>query len=212
MTLTLYSSWRASAPYRVRIGLALKGLAYAYVSVDVAADAQREPDYRAVNPQALVPTLVLPDGRRLSQSMAILEWLDETHPAPPLLPADPTDRAVVRAMSGVIACDIHPVNNRRILQAIMAHGVDADGAIAWQQRWMSDGFDALEPLIAEHGRGYAFGDRPSLVDCCLVPQAYNARRVDLTLERWPALAAAIGAAMAHPAFIAARPDNQPDAR
>ncbi|MBU4432981.1 MAG: maleylacetoacetate isomerase [Alphaproteobacteria bacterium] len=215
MKLTLHSAWRASAPYRVRIGLNLKGLDYAIQPVDLVSSQHQDEAYRALNPQALVPTLEVetPGGvaRRLTQSLAILEWLDDTVPEPRLLPADPFDRATVRAMAEIIACDIHPVNNLRILRALTQLGVDQDGRDAWAQRWIADGFMALEPMVAEHGRGYAFGDAPGLVDCCLVPQVYNAARFHVDMTPFPAINAAVAKALNHPAIAAAHPNLQPDA-
>ena len=210
MKLTLHSAWRASAPYRVRIGLNLKGLDYEVRPVDLVSSQHQGEAYRALNAQALVPTLEV-DGRRLTQSLAILEWLDEAFPEPRLLPADPFDRATVRAMAEIIACDIHPVNNLRILRALTGLGVDQDGRDAWAQRWIGDGFAALEPMVAAHGRGYAFGDTPGLVDCCLVPQVYNAARFHVDMTPFPAISAAVAKALDHPAIAAAHPNLQPDA-
>lgn len=208
--LVLHSAWRASAPYRVRIALNLKGLAYVYAPVNLAAGEQRQDAYRAVNRQSLVPALEV-DGRILTQSLAIMEWLEETHPNPPLLPADPFDRAVVRAMADIIACDIHPVNNLRILKALAAAGQDETARNAWVARWVAEGFDALEPMVAKHGKGWAFGAAPTIADCCLVPQVYNARRFGVDLTPWPAITAVADAAAQHPAFAAAHPNQQPDA-
>jgi maleylacetoacetate isomerase/maleylpyruvate isomerase len=209
VSLALYSHWRATAPYRVRIGLALKGLAYDYLPLDLAKGAQHAPAYRALNPQALSPALVA-DGVALTQSLAILEWLDETCPEPPLLPKDPLGRARVRAMAGVVACDIHPLNNLRVDKALQALAVSDAERRAWAVRWIADGFSVLEPMIARDGAGFAYGDAATLADCCLVPQVWAAEaRYGLDLSPWPALAAAARCAMAHPAFEAAHPDRQP---
>jgi maleylacetoacetate isomerase/maleylpyruvate isomerase len=208
--MILHSAWRASAPYRVRIALNLKGLAYAYAPVDLAAGEQRQEAYRAVNRQSLVPALEV-DGRILTQSLAIMEWLEETHPNPPLLPADPLDRATVRAMADIVACDIHPVNNLRILKSLSALGHDEAARNQWVARWIGEGFDALEPMVSRWGEGWAFGASPTLADCCLVPQVYNARRFGVDLTPWPAITAVVDAATQHPAFAAAHPNQQPDA-
>ena len=208
--MILHSAWRASAPYRVRIALNLKGLAYAYAPVNLASGEQRQDAYRAVNRQSLVPALEV-DGRILTQSLAIMEWLEETHPNPPLMPADPFDRATVRAMADIIACDIHPVNNLRILKALAAIGQDEAARNAWVARWVAEGFDALEPMVAKHGKGWAFGAAPTIADCCLVPQVYNAQRFGVDLTPWPAITAVADAAAQHPAFAAAHPNQQPDA-
>jgi maleylacetoacetate isomerase/maleylpyruvate isomerase len=213
MTLTLHSAWRATAPYRVRIGLALKGVAYAYAAVDLVAGQQREPAYRSVNPQGLTPALDLGDGHVLTQSLAILEWLEETRPDPPLLPRAALDRAIVRAMADIVACDVHPLNNVRVGRRLMTEmGHSQDDYLAWMRHWMREGFDALEPLVARHRGGFAFGDSPTLADCCLVPQVYSARRYDLDLAAWPAIAGVAERAAQHPAFQAAHPDRQPDAK
>jgi maleylacetoacetate isomerase/maleylpyruvate isomerase len=210
MRLTLHSAWRSSAAYRVRIGLNLKGLAYDIAPVNLVSSQHLEPAFGALNPQHLLPALQV-DGRVLTQSLAILDWLDETVPEPALLPADPFDRAVVRSMAQIIASDIHPVNNLRILRALTGLGVDEPGREAWIGRWITDGFTALEALVAEHGRGYAFGDAPSLADCCLVPQVYNAERFKTDLTPFPALRAVAARCAEHPAFAAAHPNQQPDA-
>lgn len=212
MTYTLHSMWRATAPYRVRIGLNLKGIAYAYSAVDLVGGQQRGEVYRGVNRQGLVPALDVGE-RVLTQSLAILEWLEETHPEPPLLPKDPFDRATVRAMAEIIACDIHPLNNLRVLQAIEGLGVagGSDAQRAWVHRWIGAGFDAIEPMVQRHGGGFAFGSEPGLADCFLIPQVYSANRFRLDLAPYPAIRAVAERVADHPAFAAAHPDKQPDA-
>jgi maleylacetoacetate isomerase/maleylpyruvate isomerase len=210
MQLTLHSAWRSSAAYRVRIGLNLKGLAYDIAPVNLVANQHQAPAFAALNPQRLLPALEV-DGRTLTQSLAILDWLDETVPQPALLPADPFDRAVVRSMAQIVASDIHPVNNLRILRALTDLGVDEPGREAWIGRWITDGFTALETMVARHSAGYAFGETPTLADCCLVPQVYNAERFRTDLAPFPAIRAVAERARAHPAFAAAHPNQQPDA-
>ena len=211
MKPTLYSAWRATAPYRVRIGLALKGIAYDYIPVDLIKGEQREPAYKAVNPQGLTPALDLGDGDVLTQSLAILEWLEETHPEPALLPRAALDRQRVRTMALIIACDIHPLNNTRIGRALNKLGISKEDNLAWIHRWITDGFDTLEPMVARYGRGFAFGETPTIADCCLIPQVYSANRYELELAPWPAIRAVAERAAAHPAFQAAHPNQQPDA-
>lgn len=203
--LVLHDYWRSGTSYRTRIALNVKGLAYDQVPVDLRAGEQRGADYRALNPQGLVPALVAGD-RVLTQSSAIIEWLDERYPDPPLLPADPDDRAVVRAMAMAVACDIHPIGNMRVLQAVKALGGDDR---AWIARWIGDGFAALETLIARHGGACAFGDSLTIADCHLVPQVYAAERFDVPLDAYPALMRVVAHARAHPAVAAAHPDLQP---
>ena len=208
MSFTLYSAWRATAPYRVRIGLKLKGVDYDYSALDLIRGDQRSADYQAVNPQKLTPALDLGGG---TQSLSILEWLEETYSDPPLLPDGSLDRQAVRAMALIIACDIHPLNNTRVGRKLHHMGIDQAGILEWTQGWIRDGFDALEPMVAAHGRGWAFGDRPTLADCFLVPQVYSANRYQVDLSPWPAIRAVDQRAKDHPAFQAAHPDNQPDA-
>jgi maleylacetoacetate isomerase len=196
----------------VRIALNLKGLSYQYSPVNLLAGEQRAGDYRQLNPQGLTPALQTGDGRLLTQSLAIIEWLEETHPVPPLMPRDPYDRAAVRAMAGIVACDIHPLNNLRIQQALGDMGVDAEARMVWTQRWINDGFSALEPMVAAHGAGFAFGAEPTLADCLLIPQVYSAERYEVDLAPYPAIRAVAGRCAEHPAFQAAHPDRQPDAR
>ena len=213
MAWTLHSAWRATAPYRVRIGLALKGVAYAYAPVDLIKGEQREPAYRAVNPQGLTPTLDLGDGTLLAQSLAILEWLEETRPEPPILPRSAIDRAIVRRMALIVACDIHPLNNTRVGRKLSQLGVAQDVILKdWIQPWIREGFDALEPLVAQHAGQFAFGDAPTVADCCLVPQVYSANRFEVDLAPYPAIKGAADRAGQHPAFQAAHPNKQPDAQ
>ena len=210
MQLTLHSAWRSSAAYRVRIGLNLKGLAYDIAPVNLVANQHLEPAFGALNPQHLLPALEV-DGRVLTQSLAILDWLDEAVPEPRLLPAAPFDRALVRSMAQIVASDIHPVNNLRILRALGALGVEEPTREDWIRRWIADGFAALEAMIVQHGRGYAFGDTPGLADCCLIPQVYNAERFKTDLTPFPAIRAVAARCAEHPAFAAAHPNQQPDA-
>ncbi len=212
MTLVLHSYWRATAPYRVRIALNLKGLAYDYAPVNLLAGEQRGEAYRALNPQALTPALETEDGRVLTQSLAILEWLEEVHPVPPLLPADAYERAAARAMMGIVACDIHPLNNLRVQQQLTGMGLTPDDRTLWTKRWIDDGFSALEPMIARHTAGFAVGAEPTLADCVLIPQVYSAERYDVDLAPYPAIRAVAARCAEHPAFQAAHPDRQPDAR
>ncbi len=209
---TLYSAWRATAPYRVRIGLALKGVDYAYSALDLIKGQQREAAYQAVNRQMLTPTLELDDGTRLTQSLAILEWLEETHPEPAILPKDALARQRVRTMALIVACDIHPLNNTRVGRKLNKLGIPQDvGLHEWIQPWIRDGFDALEPMVAEYGKGFAFGETPTIADCCLIPQVYSATRYEVDLAPYPAIRAVAERAAAHPAFQAAHPNQQPDA-
>ena len=211
MSFTLYSAWRATAPYRVRIGLQLKGVAYDYSALDLIRGDQRTNEYRAVNRQGLTPALDIGDGRVLTQSVAILEWLEEEHPEPPILPKTSLERQAVRAMALIIACDIHPLNNTRVGRKLNKMGIDQAGILDWTQGWIRDGFDALEPMIARYGKGFAFGETPTLADCCLIPQVYSANRYEVDLTPYPAIRAVSERAVDHPAFQAAHPNKQPDA-
>src|SRR5206468_10608872 len=142
---------------------------------------QREPGYQQVNRQMLTPSLALGDGHVLTQSLAILEWLEETRPEPAILPKDPLERQMVRTMALIVACDIHPLNNTRVGRKLNKMGIDQAGILEWTQGWIRDGFDALEPLVERHGRGFAFGDTPTIADCCLIPQVYSAQRYEVDL-------------------------------
>jgi len=209
--MILHGYWRSGTSYRTRIALNLKGLSYDQVGVDLRTGAQRSGDYLALNPQGLVPALVTDGGDVLSQSPAILEWLEETFPQPALLPSDPVARAQVRAMAAVVGCDIHPLNNLRVLKAIKAIGADEAATQGWIEQWIVSGFDALEAMVANHGRGWCYADTPTLADCYLIPQIYSARRFNVDLSAYPNLLAIEARAQAHPAFAAAHPDRQPDA-
>lgn len=210
--LTLHSYWRSGAAHRVRIALELKQAPYQIVTVNLLNSEQKAPDYLARNPQGLVPLLET-GAVAISQSLAIMEWLDEAFPTPPLLPAHPDDRARVRAIAALVACDIHPLNNLRVLQALKnRHGADDAAIAAWASGWIVDGFDAVEKMALTGGPWIA-GAQPSLADCCLAPQIFAAQsRYQIAIGRWPRLAALAAAAEVHPAFIAAHPHSQPDAQ
>ena len=209
--IRLHGYWRSGAAYRVRIGLALKGVAYQQVHHDLRTGAQRADDYARLNPQRLVPTLEAGD-LVLTQSVAILEWLDECHPQPPLLPGDPNGRAIVRSMAATIASDTHPLHNLRVLNALRKEfGADDTAVQRWIAHWLGDGLAAVDRLVERHGDGFAYGDRPTLADCCIVPALYAARRFAVDLTRFPALVDAGERAMALPEIAAAHPDRQPDA-
>ena len=211
--MQLYSFFRSGTSHRLRIALNLKGLATEYVAVDLRTEAHQSADYKALNPQGLVPTLVK-DGKVMTQSPAIIEWLEETHPTPALLPTSPDDRAHVRALAAMVACDIHPINNRRILE-YMRHTLKTDEAAinTWCGHWITQGFDAYEALLAadKQRAGFSFGDRPGLADVYLVPQVESARRFKLDMARWPLITAVDAACMALEAFQKAAPALQPDA-
>lgn len=211
--LRLYSYWRSSAAYRVRIALNLKGLPCEIIPVHLTANGgeQHSAEYAQLNPQEFVPTL-LDGGRVIRQSMAIIEYLDESYDGEiKLLPPTARDRARVRGLAQLVACDIHPLNNLRVLTRLRSQ-FDADNAQvkAWIAHWIGEGFGALEQLIARTGGRYAFGDTPTFADCYLVPQVYNAERYNVDLAAFPRTLAAAEAARALPAFAAAHPDLQPD--
>jgi maleylpyruvate isomerase len=208
----LYSYFRSSAAYRTRIALNLKGLAYETAAVHLIKDGghNRRPDFRAVNPQMRVPALMTPTGEVLTQSLAIIEYLDETHPNPPLLPSDPIARAQVRSLAQLIACDIHPLNNTSPLRYLKNQMKQEQSAIdAWYHHWVIEGFEALEAMIRPGP--YAWGPQVTLADVCLVPQVANARRLKVPLDNFPKIVGVDAACLALPAFDRARPENQPDA-
>ncbi|MBV1900841.1 MAG: maleylacetoacetate isomerase [Kordiimonadaceae bacterium] len=211
----LYGYYRSSAAYRVRIALALKGLDYEYAAIDLLprVSAHKKPEYLALNPQGRVPFLV--DGAvKLSQSPAILEYLDEAYPAHPLLPKAVDERAYVRQLMNIIACDIHPLQNSSVLGALRTdYAADAEGLSRWTGKWIGDGLAAFEAVLAGSKQvgTCCFGDRPTMADVCLVPQLYNARRYDVPLEAYPTLGRIDAACQALEPFKEAAPENQPDA-
>jgi len=212
MAMKLYGYFRSSAAFRVRIALNLKKLDYETAAIHLRRNDQTKPDYLAVNPQGLVPALE-DGGRTLIQSLAIIEYLDETYPDPPLLPQQPVDRARARALAEIVACDIHPINNLRVLR-YLTHSLGQDeAAIAtWYNHWIDAGFQALERLLVRDGRTGAFchGYAPGLADITLVPQVVNAERYRLDLAPYPTIARIYQSCMALEAFAAAHPDRQPD--
>ena len=209
--ILLHGYWRSSAAYRVRIALNLKGLDYEEVDHDLRTGAQKDPAYRQIAPAGLVPA-VEHDGHAYVQSLAILEWLEERWVEPALLPRALNDRAIVRGMALTVAADIHPLNNLRILR-YLKNELDRpqDQIDAWIARWILDGFAALESLVERHGDGFAFGASPTIADCFLVPQIFNAERFNVDLSAFPKIVAAAERARALPAFAAAHPDRQPGA-
>jgi maleylpyruvate isomerase len=212
MTVKLYSFFRSSAAYRVRIALNLKNIPYEMVAIHLSKDggANRKPEFKAVNPQMRVPALVDSSGEILIQSLAMIEYLDESFPDPPLLPANAMERAHVRAISQIIACDVHPLNNvaplRYLKHQLKHEQVEID---AWYHHWVTEGFEAIEAMIEPSP--YTCGGRVTLADLCLVPQVYNARRLKVPLDRFPKIIAADAACLKLAAFDKARPENQPDA-
>ena len=213
--MKLYTYFRSSAAWRVRIALALKGIAASSEFVHLLKDGgqQKTPTFLRTNPLGVVPVLETGDGAVLTQSLAIIEYLEETHPLPPLLPRDPVARAKVRAFALAIACEIHPLNNLRVLQYLQHEmGQSEATRTAWYRHWIAEGLTALETLLQDAGPGpFCFGASPSLGDVCLVPQVANARRFECPLDAHPALLRAEAAALALPAFRDTAPDRQPDA-
>ncbi|SMF48737.1 maleylacetoacetate isomerase [Tistlia consotensis] len=211
--MELYGFFRSSTSYRLRIALALKGIEYEAHAVSLPRMEHRSPEYLAVNPQGLLPTLV-DEGRAYAQSLAILEYLDERYPEPPFLPDDAAGRAVVRSLAQVVACEIHPLNNVRVLKYLQAtwNFSDADRD-AWYRHWMAEGLQKFEATLAHEGCAgrFCFGDRPGLADICLVPQIFNAKRFDCPLEAYPATLAIFGRCLELEAFETTQPKYQPDA-
>lgn len=211
--MQLYNFFRSGTSHRLRIALNLKGLDYDYIPVSLASEEHLGASFKAINPQGLVPALV-DDGRVLIQSPAIIEWLEERHPNPPLLPANPEDRARVRALAAIVGCDIHPINNRRILEYLRKKlGCDEAAVNAWCATWIDAGFAALETLLAaDRSRGeFCFGGAPTLADVYLVPQVESARRFKVDLAPYPAIVAVDAACGKLDAFRRAAPAVQPDA-
>ena len=208
--MKLYTYFRSSAAFRVRIALNLKGLSYEPAFVHLAKGEHRKPGYAAVNPQALVPTLELDDGTRLNQSLAIMEYLEEKHPSPALLPRDALGRARVRSLSNLVASEIHPLNNLRVLQHLKrALGQSEDQVSAWYRHWIADGLAKVE---ADLGKGkFCYADTPSMADCCLVPQIFNAKRYNSDLSPYPTTMRVFETCMKLEAFDRAQPSKQPDA-
>jgi maleylacetoacetate isomerase len=207
---TLYGYFRSSAAFRVRIALNLKGIAPENRFIHLRKNEQFGADYDKLNPQHLIPTLVHGDDA-ITQSIAIMEYLDEVAPKPPLLPRDPAARAKVRAIALAVACDIHPLNNLRVLRRLQSMDIGEDARNDWQRHWIAEGFTALEQELAGRTGRFCHGDVPTMADCCLIPQMANARRVDLDLSPYPGLLAIEQACYQLPAFTDARPENQPDA-
>jgi maleylacetoacetate isomerase len=210
--MKLYTFFRSSAAFRVRIALNLKGVDYETVSVDLPRDEHRKAEFLAVNPQATIPVLD-DDETLLWQSLAIMEYLDARHPEPRLIPAEPVARARVQALAQLIACDIHPLNNLRVLRYLRGELKLDEGSVQrWYQHWIAEGFAGLEALVGRWSGGrYCYGDALSLADVCLVPQVYNARRFSCDLARYPSLVRIADGLAAEPAFARAAPEQQPDA-
>lgn len=212
MTLTLFDYFRSGAAYRTRIALNLKGIAYEHQCVHLTRNGgeQHSDAYKAINPQERVPSLRLEDGTILTQSPAILEWLDEVHPEPPLLPGDPVARAKVRAVAAIIGCDVHPINNLAVLSYLRGPLEQPEENVqAWIANWIHKGFAAVEALVDDGP--YCFGDKPSMADLYLIPQVFSAVRFKVPLDAYPKIRAIDETCAAHPAFEQAHPSKQPDA-
>jgi maleylacetoacetate isomerase/maleylpyruvate isomerase len=211
--MKLYNYFRSSASFRVRIALAIKGIAYEYLPVHIAKGEHRQAAFTDLSVEGLVPLLELDDGTRLTQSMAIIEYLEEVQPEPALLPADALGRARVRALSQIVACEIHPINNLRVLKYLTKElKVEEDAKNTWYRHWVRDGLEAFERQLAAVPTSlYCHGDTPTMADCCLVPQIFNAQRFKTPLDGLPRTMAVFDACMALPAFQATQPSACPDA-
>jgi len=210
--MQLHGYFRSSAAYRVRIVANLKGIELEHLAVNLVKGEQRGDAYAVRNPQHLVPTLVTDDGLDLTQSLAICEYLEERYPSPPILPADAAGRARARALSQLVACDMHPLNNLRVLKHLTGElGLDEAAKLAWYRYWVTVGFDAFETMLDRFSADFCVGDRPTLADVCLVPQVFNAERFDCDLMPYPRIRAITERCRALPAFAKAAPDVQPDA-
>ena len=211
MKLRLFNTAHSSPSHRVRIALALKGLQYEYVAVDIRKRAHQAPEYAQLNPQRLLPMLEA-DGVPLAQTLAIVEWLNETVPSPPLLPADPFERANVRRVAAMVATDITPLHSMRVSKAIaFDFGQTGEVLRAWTQRWINQGFAAVESIITDNTGAFCFGDIPTMADVFLIPAVHIARISGVEVGAYPRIAAVERSAQDHPAFIAAHPSRQPDA-
>ena len=211
--MKFYGYFRSSSSYRCRIAFNLKGLDYDFVSVHLKQGAQKSSSFAAINPQRLLPALVTDDGSELIQSLAILEWLEETHPDPAILPRDPLERARVRAFAQVIACEIHPLQNLRVLKYLADEfGADADATTRWLTRWLTEGLEACEALLAKRDRAtpFCFGDAPGLADICLVPQVFSAQRFGVDIGHLERIMEINARCAALAAFADAHPARQPD--
>ena len=211
--MKLYTFFRSSASFRVRIALNYKGLKYEPALVSLPKGEHLEAKYKSVNPQGLVPALE-DGGRILTQSLAIIEYLDDAHPGPKLLPVDPLDRHYVRAFSQIVACEIHPLNNLRTLKYVRkTYSLDEDGVNAWYRHWIAEGFAMMESFLAEHRKHgkYCFRNQVTMADCCLAPQVFNAQRYDCDLKSYPTVMRLHEECMKLEAFVRAQPSKQPDA-
>jgi maleylpyruvate isomerase len=212
--MKLIGYFRSSAAFRVRIALNLKGIEVEHASRHLRKGEQSAPDYVAINPQKLVPAMVLDTGEVLTQSLAIMEYLEETHPEPPLLPSAAVDRARVRALALIPTADIHPIQNLRIMSYLRERfGQTEESAFAWSRHWIETGFDAYEATVAKDSKtgSFSHGDTPTMADLCLVPQVFNAARFKVDMKRYPTIQRIYDTCMKHPAFDAAQPAKQPDA-